>query len=289
MDLLPAVARVAALVVVEELHLEAEDGLSRGGDSTGAADGLHVAVILLPRISNHTDFDALRLHPQVSVRFVRDPSELGAADLIILPGSKHVRADLAWLRERGWSEVMARHLRYGGRVIGICGGYQMLGTCIEDPEGVEGPAGESEGLNWLKLSTTLKANKQLHRVTGHCLLGETPTPVTGYEIHVGESLGDGLSRGVFALDDGRLDGAVSEDGQILGTYLHGVFDHPAALQALLEWAGLAAPAAFDYHAHRLAEINRLADHVEAAIDWSRWPMPEDVFIPADAATPVQDV
>ncbi|ART61744.1 cobyric acid synthase [Kushneria marisflavi] len=279
---------LAVVPWLEDLHLEAEDGLSRGGDSTGAADGLHVAVILLPRISNHTDFDALRLHPQVSVRFVRDPSELGTADLIILPGSKHVRADLAWLRERGWSDVLARHLRYGGRVIGICGGYQMLGICIEDPEGVEGPAGESKGLSWLNLSTTLRATKQLHRVTGHCLLGGVHAPVTGYEIHVGESLGDGLSRGVFALDDGRLDGAISEDGQILGTYLHGVFDHPAALQALLEWAGLSGPVAFDYDALRMTEIDRLADHVEAAIDWSRWPMPEDASTSADSATPVQD-
>ncbi|WP_189515937.1 cobyric acid synthase [Kushneria pakistanensis] len=272
---------LAVVPWLEDLHLEAEDGLSRAGDSTGAAGGLNIAVILLPRISNHTDFDAVRLHPQVNVRFVRDPKELGAADLIILPGSKHVRADLDWLYERGWSAVLARHLRYGGRVIGICGGYQMLGTRIEDPEGVEGPAGESAGLGWLDLATTLKATKQLHRVTGHCLLGDTRAPVTGYEIHVGESLGEGLEHGVFALDDGRRDGALSEDGRILGTYLHGVFDHPATLNVLLEWAGLAAPAPFDYDAHRMAEIDRLADHVEAAIDWSRWPLSEDIPISAD--------
>ncbi|WP_438767414.1 cobyric acid synthase [Kushneria sp. TE3] len=280
---------LAVIPWLEDLHLEAEDGLSRAGNSTGAADGLNVAVILLPRLSNHTDFDALRLHPQVNVRFVRHPDELDAADLIVLPGSKNVRADLDWLRAQGWSQVLARHLRYGGRVIGVCGGYQMLGKRIDDPQGVEGPAGDSAGLGWLDLSTTLKATKQLRRVTGHCLLkgrrGETRAPVTGYEIHVGESLGDGLARGVFALDDGRLDGALSEDGRILGTYLHGVFDHPATLNVLLEWAGLAAPVPFDYDAHRMAEIDRLADHVEAAIDWSRWPLADDVPAPLDPVTP----
>ncbi|WP_456267217.1 cobyric acid synthase [Kushneria sp. AK178] len=275
---------LAVVPWLEDLHLEAEDGLSRAGDSTGAVDGLNIAVILLPRISNHTDFDALRLHPQVNVRFVRDPEALGAADLIILPGSKHVRADLDWLHERGWSTALERHLRYGGRVIGICGGYQMLGTRVEDPDGVEGPAGVSAGLGWLDLATTLRDTKQLHRVTGHCLLGDTRAPVTGYEIHVGESLGEGLRQGVFALDDGRLDGARSGDGRILGTYLHGVFDHPATLNVLLEWAGLAAPVPFDYDAHRMAEIDRLADHVEAAIDWSRWPMSEDVPMPVSSTT-----
>ncbi|MFC0338707.1 adenosylcobyric acid synthase (glutamine-hydrolysing) [Kushneria avicenniae] len=280
---------LAVVPWLEDLHLEAEDGLSRGGDSTGVPGGLNIAVILLPRISNHTDFDALRLHPQVNVRFVRHPEALGAADVIILPGSKHVRADLDWLRERGWSDVLARHLRYGGRIIGICGGYQMLGTRIEDPEGVEGPAGASEGLGWLDLATTLRATKQLHRVTGHCLLGEARAPVTGYEIHVGESLGEGLTRGVFALDDGRRDGAISEDGRILGTYLHGVFDHPATLKALLGWAGLVEPVPFDYDAHRMSEIDRLADHVEAAIDWEKWPMPEDVSTPTDPVTLIQDL
>lgn len=275
---------LAVVPWLEDLHLEAEDGLSRAGDNTGAADGLNIMVILLPRLSNHTDFDALRLHPQVNVRFVRHPDELGTADLIILPGSKNVRADLDWLREQGWSAALARHLRYGGRIIGICGGYQMLGTRIDDPDGVEGQAGDSAGLGWLDLSTTLKTTKQLHRVTGHCLLGETHAPVTGYEIHVGESLGEGLAHGVFALDDGRRDGALSEDGQILGTYLHGVFDHPATLNVLLAWAGLAAPAHFDYDAHRMSEIDRLADHVEAAIDWTRWPLADDVSMPTDQIT-----
>lgn len=273
---------LAVIPWLEDLHLEAEDGLSRAGDSLGALEGLNIAVILLPRLSNHTDFDALRLHPQVNVRFVRRPEELGAADLIILPGSKNVRADLDWLRTQGWPAGLARHLRYGGRVMGICGGYQMLGTRIDDPDGVEGPAGDSEGLGWLDLSTTLKTTKQLHRVTGHCLLGEAHAPVTGYEIHVGESLGEGLAQGVFALDDGRRDGALSEDGRILGTYLHGVFDHPATLNTLLQWAGLATPVPFDYDAHRMNEIDRLADHVEAAIDWSRWPLSGDVSGPVDS-------
>ncbi|MFC0268515.1 cobyric acid synthase [Kushneria aurantia] len=254
-----------------ELHLEAEDSLSMAGDSLGKVDALEVAVVRLPHISNHTDFDPLRLHPAVNLRFVRAPAELERTDLIILPGSKSVRADLDWLRATGWAPALARHLRYGGRVMGVCGGYQMLGRRICDPQGVEGEVGESPGLGWLDLATTLKADKQLHRVTGHCLLGERRAAVSGYEIHVGESRGAGLGASVFQLDDGRRDGARSCDDQILGSYLHGLFDHSEALAALLQWAGLETAAPFDYEAHRLAEIERLADHVEAAIDWQRWP------------------
>lgn len=262
---------LAVVPFLPDLHLEAEDSLSMADDRVGKSQALEVAVIHLPHISNHTDFDPLRLHPAVNLRFVRTPAELARADLIVLPGSKSVRADLDWLRYQRWAPVIERHLRYGGRLLGVCGGYQMLGESIHDPQGVEGEPGESRGLGWLDLATTLKADKKLYRVTGHCRVGERRARVTGYEIHVGESLGAGLQSGVFALDDGRLDGAFSKDGAIMGTYLHGLFDHEEALAALLEWAGLEAPAPFDYQAHRLAEIERLADHVEAAIDWDRWP------------------
>ncbi|OHV11869.1 cobyric acid synthase [Kushneria phosphatilytica] len=252
---------------LENLHVEAEDSLSRAGNSHHEGARMQVVVPLLPRLSNHTDFDALRLHPDVELKFCHTPEP---CDLIILPGSKHVRADLDWLRAQGWETAIKRHLRYGGRVMGICGGYQMLGHRIIDPDGVEGEAGESHGLGWLDLTTTLQANKQLRRVTGHCLLGGPPgTPLIGYEIHVGESRGNGLGENIFVLDDNRRDGTLSADGCILGTYLHGIFDCRETLESLLEWAGLTKPRHFDYEAFRLAEMDRLADAVEDAMDLER--------------------
>lgn len=256
---------LAVVPYLHEFHLEAEDGLSRSARATPGGCRLNVVVPLLPRISNHTDFDALRLHPDVSLHYAKTPGDAPAADLIVLPGSKNVRDDLAWLLARGWPQTIQRHLRYGGRVMGICGGYQMLGETIRDPAGVEGPAGESAGLGLLPLDTELKRDKQLRRVSGHCRLGGAATPVSGYEIHVGESEGEALQRGVFELDDGRRDGALSEDEQVLGTYIHGVFDRPETLEALLKWAGLATPEAFDYAAKREAEIERLADAAALAL------------------------
>lgn len=245
------------------LHLEAEDALPRNPRSVAVSTSLHVIVPVLPRISNHTDFDALRLHPQVALRFVGPDEAVPAADLIILPGSKNVRADLAWLRAHGWDKAIARHLRYGGKLIGLCGGFQMLGTAIHDPHGLESAAGSSTGLGLLAFETTLEREKQLHRIRGTLALASAP--VQGYEIHMGISHGPALERPALHLD-GRTDGAISEDGQILGTYLHGLFDTPAACDALLAWAGLAAPQSPDHIAQREAGIERLADAVEQHLD-----------------------
>ncbi len=244
------------------LHLEAEDALATESRCEQAA--LRVVVPALPRLSNHTDFDPLRLHPQVDVRFVGPGEAPPAADLIILPGSKSVRADLAWLREQGWEPALLRHLRYGGRVLGICGGYQMLGRSVADPDGLEGPAGTTPGLGLLGVDTVLKPEKQLRNVTGSLLPDEAP--VTGYEIHAGITEGPGLERPAVRLEDGRHDGAHSPDGQVLGTYLHGLFESPEACDALLRWVGLSAPNRFDYRAQREAGIERLADAVEAHLD-----------------------
>ena len=128
-------------------------------------------VPVLPRISNHTDFDALRAHPQVDLRFIGPGAPIPAADLVVLPGSKSVRADLQWLREQGWDDAIRRHLRYGGKVIGICGGMQMLGRAIHDPEGIEGSPGSSDGLGLLDIETTIAAQKQLRRVAGRADAG----------------------------------------------------------------------------------------------------------------------
>ena len=242
------------------LHLEAEDALPAGSrPDAGTAPSLRVIVPALPRISNHTDFDPLRLHPQVALQFVGPGQAIPPADLIILPGSKNVRADLAWLRQQGWETVLQRHLRYGGKVIGICGGLQMLGQCIDDPHGVEGTPGRCTGLGLLDLRTTLHDTKQLRNGRGRLALDEAP--VWGYEIHAGCSEGSALQRPAVQLEHGP-DGALSEDGTILATYLHGLFESPAACQALLSWAGLADAAPLDYPALREAAINRLADAVD---------------------------
>lgn len=254
---------VGVLPYVMDLHLEAEDGIDRR-QIDKAAQVLKVVVPVLPRISNHTDFDPLRLHPQVDLQFVGPGQSIPAADLIILPGSKSVRADLAYLRANGWDSAVARHLRYGGKVLGICGGLQMLGEQVHDPLGLEGPAGSSEGLGLLAFSTTLEAEKQLRNVRGRLLLEDAE--VSGYEIHAGVTTGDALLHAAVQLDDGRSDGAQSADGQILGTYLHGLFETPAACSALLRWAGLVDVQQVDYHALRERDIERLADLVENHLD-----------------------
>ncbi|MFO7594257.1 MAG: cobyric acid synthase [Pseudomonadota bacterium] len=255
---------LGVLPYLHGLHLEAEDALPREADTTEAA--FRIVVPVLPRISNHTDLDPLRHHPGVTVEFVPAGNTPPPADLVILPGSKNVRADLEWLRQQGWDEYLQRHLRYGGKVIGICGGFQMLGETLHDPQGLEGPAGSSEGLGWLSMHTTLEAEKRLSRLGGKLTLADAP--VTGYEIHMGVSEGAALERPLVRLENG-CDGAISEDNQVIGTYLHGLFDHPEATQALLHWAGHKEASGLDYFALREREIDRLADMMEARLDLSR--------------------
>jgi adenosylcobyric acid synthase len=253
---------LGVLPYLMDFHLEAEDAID-SRQTAKAAETLKVVVPVLPRISNHTDFDPLRLHPQVELCFVGPGQPIPPADLIILPGSKSVRADLAFLREQGWDTAIDKHLRYGGKLLGICGGLQMLGSHIDDPLGLEGPAGSSPGLGLLAFATVLEAQKQLRNVRGRLCLENAE--VSGYEIHAGVSAGEGLN-GAVRLDDGRADGGVSADGQILGTYLHGLFESSPACAALLRWAGLREVQAVDYHALRERDIERLADLVEQHLD-----------------------
>ena len=257
---------LGVLPYLQGLYLEAEDALPRErADASRAA--LRVAVPALPRISNHTDFDALRAHPDVDVHIVGPGEPPPICDLIILPGSKSTRADLAWLREQGWDRVIERHLRYGGKVLGICGGLQMLGCAVHDPQGIEGTPGSSEGLGWLDIETTLEPRKQLHRVEGRLAFADAS--VQGYEIHCGVSRGAAMAKVFARLDDGRNDGAMSMDGQVMGSYLHGLFDDPQALVALLRWAGLVDATELDVRALRESSIERLADSVEQHLDTAR--------------------
>jgi adenosylcobyric acid synthase len=251
---------LAVLPYLHGLYLDAEDAVQPVAPRSA---GFRIAVPSYPRMSNHTDFDPLRAHPDVDLRFVREGEPIPAADLIILPGSKNTRADLAWLRQQGWPAQIQRHLRYGGKVIGICGGFQMLGTAVADPDGVEGAAGRSEGLALLDHLTTLTPAKRLAQVGGHCVFDadSAGAPVQGYEIHMGVSEGSALARPAFRIA-GRDEGACSEDGLVLGTYLHGLFDAPSASAALLRWAGLRSEARVDTAALRAASLDRLADAVE---------------------------
>ncbi|HGL6715401.1 cobyric acid synthase [Burkholderia contaminans] len=247
------------------LLLDAEDMLpaqARSAAARGDAGVLRVVVPALPRISNHTDFDPLRAHPQVEFTYWKS-GPVPDADLLILPGSKSVQRDLAWLRDTGWDTLIRRHLRYGGKVIGICGGMQMLGRTLDDPLGLEGAPGSVPGLGLLDFATTLQPDKTLKNVTGHLALGGAA--VRGYEIHMGDTHGPALASPALALaadaaqDGTRPDGAVSDDGQILATYVHGLFDSPDACTALLAWAGLDGAERIDYPALREASLERLAD------------------------------
>jgi adenosylcobyric acid synthase len=254
------------LPYLSDLALDAEDAIAREARGSAADTALRVVVPVLPRISNHTDFDPLSRHPQVDFCYVGPGVSPPPADLVILPGSKSVRADREWLRAQGWDGYLNRHLRYGGRIIGICGGFQMLGRVIADPLGLEGAPGETRGFGWLDFDTVLEAEKQLRNVSGRLVFEDAP--VHGYEIHCGVSRGAALRQPAVKLAHGD-DGAISEDGRIFGTYLHGLFEAPESCAALLRWAGMAWPQAIDPAAQREHAIERIADAVDEHLDMAR--------------------
>jgi adenosylcobyric acid synthase len=251
---------------IQGLWLDAEDALPKQQSARAVSDSDHILRVVVPafpRISNHTDFDPLRAHPQVDFRFVRMGDSIPPADLVILPGSKSVQRDLHALRQHGWEPYLRRHLRYGGKLIGICGGLQMLGRELRDPLAIESEVASTPGLGLLDFATTLEPHKQLVNTAGTLLLGDG-VPARGYEIHMGMTEGAALSRPAVRLGengDARPDGAISEDGQILATYLHGLFDSPEACEALLRWAGVDQAQRIDHDARRLASIDTLADAV----------------------------
>jgi len=218
-----------------------------------ASGMLLIAVIALPRISNHDDIDPLAAEKGVSLRFVRSPEELQPADLVILPGSKHVASDLEWLHANGFVPALERHLRYGGQMLGICGGMQMLGSFIED-DNVEGQS--VEGLSWLPISTTMQAEKTVQRV-------DQPSDrfgnerVTGYEIHHGLS---DVDQTLFPF------AACSADGQIWGSYVHGLFEQGAFRKQWLNEIGLSTGDGKDQHQRTMVSLDLLADALEREID-----------------------
>ena len=251
------------LPYLHDLYLESEDSVAVQQPKTQEGS-FNIVVPRLPRMSNHTDFDVLRLNKEVNIQFYRQPEHSNPADLIILPGSKSVRDDLNWLKESGWESKILKHLRYGGKLIGLCGGFQMLGNEIDDPLGMEGKSGCSLGFALLNMRTILGKEKQLKQVTGTLLMADAQ--VQGYEIHAGQSVGEALSNPAIQLDCGESEGAVSPDGQILGTYIHGVFDNPEACEALLRWAGAKSTQAIDFNALCEKGIDLMADTVAQYIN-----------------------
>ncbi len=257
------------LPYLKGFHLEAEDSISTEQVIDSSQQVLNIIVPVFPHIANHTDLDALRLHPQVNLQFIAAGQLKPDADLIILAGSKSVLSDLDWLKQQGWQEHIKKHLRYGGKVIGICGGYQMLGKQLHDPKGIEGPAGSGEGLGLLDFETILETQKQLSLTEGNFIWDNTS--VSGYEIHMGISTGPALDNPAVIFKDkkklkNKTDGVISEDNQIIGTYLHGLFDKESALQSLLNWAGLKNIESFDYEKLREQELDRLASELENNIN-----------------------
>jgi len=223
-----------------------------------------IVVLLLSRIANFDDFDPLKAEPEVDFQFLPPGQALpGDADLVILPGTKATLADLAFLRAQGWDVDIAAHVRRGGRVLGVCGGFQMLGRRISDPYGVEGPAGSAEGLGLLEVETVMSPDKTLRTVSG--ALADGGASFTGYEIHIGVTQGPDLARPLLRLSDGRSEGAVSANGRIAGAYVHGLFDQGSARAALLANLG-AKSTGRDQNASVDAALDSIAAVLERSLD-----------------------
>ncbi len=245
--------------------LPAEDALQLGRwarRENGAK--LCVVVPMAPRISNFDDLDPLRFEPDIDFVPLRNGESLPAScDLIVMPGSKATLADLAFYRAQGWDIDIKAHWRRGGRVLGMCGGYQMLGRSVSDPDGVEGAPGSIEGLGLLDVETVLGGQKVLRMVGGISL--EDGTPFAGYEMHLGETGGPDAARPFARLDDGRNDGAVSPDGRIIGTYIHGLFAGDRQRASWL-WRLGNIKSNFCYEDEIERTLDALATHLERHVD-----------------------
>jgi adenosylcobyric acid synthase len=247
----------------EAWRLPAEDIMDLGRTTPGHGTRVRIAVPRLARIANFDDLDPLQAEPGVSVRIVPPGQALpGDADVILIPGSKATIADLAHLRAQGWDIDIRAHVRRGGHVLGLCGGYQMLGTRIEDPGGLEGPPGGVDGLGLLDVTTIMTPEKRLALTTATDIA--TGLPVQGYEIHLGRTTGPACARPWLMIGD-RPEGAQSDDGRIRGTYLHGLFAADAFRAAWLAALGHSGPVAA--HATAVdATLDALARHIEAHLD-----------------------
>lgn len=256
---------IGVLPYIPDLQLDEEDSAIEFLTRQTAA--LDIGVIKFPRMSNFTDFDAFRADPDVMVRYLTSPAEIGVADMLILPGSKNTIADLRWLKQTGFADALRT---YPGIIMGICGGYQMLGQEIIDVDGWEGQPGETEaGLGLFPITTRLTGEKITTNVQGMAF----GCPIYGYEIHTGRSTGNRQPFVTITRKAGEpvnyQDGDLAAD-RIYGTYIHGIFDSGALrgvfLNRLRQRKGLPVQTALDWHIRRDAELNRLADIVRANVD-----------------------
>ncbi len=263
----PALGLVPYFPAVCALPAEDAAGIEELAHAPRPGARLRIAVPLLPWIANFDDLDPLRAEPDVDICFLRAGSVLPrGSDLVILPGSKATIADLAALRAEGWDIDIRAHWRAGGRVLGLCGGYQMLGRRIADPEGIEGPPQTVEGLGLLDVETVLSGAKQLKHAAG--VLARGSARFAAYEMHVGCTSGPATARPLALLDDGRTDGAQSADGRVAGTYLHGLFHSDAARASFLAAHGAMTDAGS--HAAKIeAALDALAAHIETHVDVGR--------------------
>ncbi len=225
--------------------------------------GFHIVCLRLSRIANFDDLDPLAQEPNVRVTMLEAGQAIpGDADLVILPGSKSTRGDLTFLREQGWDIDLKAHHRRGGRILGICGGYQMLGNRVSDPDGIEGPPGDSAGLGFLDIETVMGGDKTVSLTNAVHM--QSRQPIQGYEIHVGETNGADTDR-PFARIDSRTEGARSKNGRVEGTYLHGMFSKDAFRKAFLTSLG-AAPSDLNYETNVDRTLDQLAEHLETHLD-----------------------
>jgi adenosylcobyric acid synthase len=244
------------------VRLPSEDAVVLDRSARPRAGRHIVACPILPRISNFDDLDPLKLEPEVELVMVPPGTPIpGDSALIVLPGSKATIADLAFLRAQGWDIDILAHRRRGGMILGLCGGYQMLGRSVADPLGIEGPAGAVEGLGMLDVETRLSPAKMLRHVSGIAL----GAPVHGYEMHMGETAGPDAVRPFAMLDDTGADGAISADGQVIGTYLHGLLSSPELRTALLQRFG-AVGSGRDHAADVDAALDEIALELERHLD-----------------------
>jgi adenosylcobyric acid synthase len=245
----------------EAHRLPAEDALGLPKESSGGA--VKVAVLAYPRIANFDEFDALKREPGVDLVFLRPHKPIpGDARLVILPGSKATIADLAALRHSGWDIDLRAHVRRGGHVLGICGGYQMLGRTVSDPQGIEGPPSSVEGLGLLEVDTVLQGDKVLVEVTGAIIDG-AQVSFKGYEMHVGRT--SGALRALLEFANGQTDGMVDPSGRIAGCYVHGLLIGDSLRQYWLKRIG-AASSGYSHDNEVEATLEHLADHIEQHVD-----------------------
>ena len=226
-------------------------------------DGLHIVALTFTRIANFDDLDPLAQESGVRLTMLRAGQAIpGDADLVILPGSKSTRGDLAFLRAQGWDIDLAAHHRRGGRILGLCGGYQMLGRSIADPDGIEGPAGTTPGLGLLQIDTVMTGDKRLSQARGHHIA--SGLPLRGYEIHIGRSDGPDRARPFARLDEAD-EGAISPDGRVTGSYLHGMFSDDTFRAGFLAGPG-ATPSDHRHDTVVEATLDALAAHLETHLD-----------------------